>query len=220
MIILKNFEIRRPLIWKTSVTIQKQEQARRKKVNNQRSIIQAIQTAQTPNGMTTKIIAIDGPGGAGKSSFAEQLSQKLGNAPILHTDDFASWENPLNWWPRLLGQVLEPLSHNETARYQRYDWGTKRMAEWHEIHPAEYLILEGVSSSREAFRPYIALSIWIETPRQERLRRGLERDGETARTQWEGWMSREDEYIEREHPEQKADLVINGIEPYDLSVFF
>ena len=33
-------------------------------------------------------------------------------------------------------------------------------------------------------------------------------------------MAREDEYIEHEHPEQKADLVINGTEPYDLSVFF
>ncbi|HZU66539.1 MAG TPA: AAA family ATPase [Ktedonobacteraceae bacterium] len=189
-------------------------------MNNQRSIIQTIQTAQAPNGMTTRIIAIDGPGGAGKSSFAEQLSQQLGNAPILHTDDFASWENPLNWWPRLLRQVLEPLSHNETARYQRYDWVTKRLAEWHEIQPAGYLLLEGVSSSREAFRPYLTFSIWIETPRQERLQRGLQRDGEAARPQWEEWMAHEDEYIEREHPEQKADLVIDGTRPYDLSVLF
>lgn len=189
-------------------------------MNHQRSIIQAIQTAQTPDGMTTRIIAVDGPGGAGKSSFAEQLAQNLGNAPIIHTDDFASWDNPLNWWPRLIEQVLEPLSHNETARYQRYDWSTKHLAEWHEIQPAAYLILEGVSSSREAFRPYIIYSIWIETPRQERLRRGLERDGETALPLWEEWMASEDEYIEREHPEQKADLIINGTEPYDLSVFF
>lgn len=189
-------------------------------MKNQRSIIQAIQVAQPPDRMTTKIIAIDGPGGAGKSSFAEHLSQKLGNAPILHTDDFASWENPLNWWPRLLEQVLEPLSRNERARYQRYDWSTKRLAEWQEILPAAYLLLEGVSSSREAFRPYIALSIWIETPRQERLRRGLERDGEAAHPQWVEWMAREDEYIECEHPEQKADLVINGTESYDLSALF
>ena len=188
-------------------------------MDNQINIIQTVQTAQAPDGMTTKIIAIDGLGGAGKSSLAEQLSQKLGNTPIIHTDDFASWDNPLNWWPRLLEQVLEPLSHNEIACYQRYDWGTKHLAEWHEIQPVKYLILEGVSSSREAFRRYIALSIWIETPRNERLRRGLERDGETAHTQWEDWMAREDEYIEHEHPEQKADLVINGTQPYDLSVF-
>jgi hypothetical protein len=75
--------------------------------------------------------------------------------------------------------------------------GTKHLAERQEIHPAEYLLLEGVSSSRAAFRPYLALSIWMETPRHERLRRGLERDEEAARTQWEEWMAREDEYIER-----------------------
>lgn len=189
-------------------------------MHNQRSIIQTIQRVQAPERMITKIIAIDGPGGAGKSSFAELLSQQLGNAPILHTDDFASWENPLNWWPRLLEQVLEPLSHHEIVRYQRYDWSTKRLAEWHEIQPPEHLLLEGVSASREAFRPYISFSIWIETPRQERMRRGLERDGEAALPQWEEWMMSEDEYIDREHPEQKADLVISGTQPYDLSGFF
>ena len=67
---------------------------------------------------------------------------------------------------------------------------------------------------------YIAFSIWIETPRQERLRRGLERDGEAARAQWEEGMAREDEYMEHEHPVQKVDLVLNGTEPRDLSVFF
>jgi uridine kinase len=189
-------------------------------MNKWRSIIQVIQDAQAPEGMNTSIIAIDGPGGAGKSSFAEQLSRQLGGAPILHTDDFASWEHPLDWWPRLLHQVLEPLSRNETARYQRYDWNTKRLAEWHEIQPTKYLLLEGVSSSRDAFQPYITFSIWIETPRQERLRRGLERDGEVARPLWQEWMANEDDYIEREHPQQRADLILDGTQPYDLSDFF
>ncbi|GCE29558.1 hypothetical protein KDA_50420 [Dictyobacter alpinus] len=116
--------------------------------------------------------------------------------------------------------MLELLSLNETARYQRYDWGTKHLEEWHELQPTEYLLLEGVSSSREAFRPYLTFAIWIETPRQERVLRDLERDGETARRQWEEWIASEDEYIEREHPEQKVDLVINGTRPYDLSAVF
>jgi len=113
----------------------------------------------------------------------------------------------------LLEQVLKPLSQNEAACYQRYDWTTKRLAEWHEIQPTEYLILEGVSSSRQAFRPYLTLTIWIETPRVERLRRGLERDDEGARAQWGIWMAHEDEYIVCEHPEQTADVVIDGMVP-------
>jgi hypothetical protein len=32
-------------------------------------------------------------------------------------------------------------------------------------------------------------------------------------------MAREDEYRELEHPEQRADLVISGTEPYGPSMF-
>src|ERR1039458_4274731 len=125
-------------------------------------IIESIKAANTPQGMSTKIIAIDGPGGAGKSTLASQLAADLGDAPIVQTDDFASWDNPLNWWPRLLEQVLKPLADNQAAHYQRYDWGSKQLAEWHKVKPTEYLILEGVSAARKAFRPYLSFSIWVE----------------------------------------------------------
>src|SRR5579875_2493990 len=171
-------------------------------------ILVGIGAARPPVGMTTKVIAIDGPGGAGKSTLAERLSDALGNTPILHTDDFASWDNPVDWWPRVITEVLEPLSVNQSGRYQRYDWPSRATAEWHDVPPAPYVILEGVSASREAFRPYLCYTIWVETPREERLRRGLERDGMDARELWEGWMAEEDAYIEREHPVRRADIVV------------
>jgi uridine kinase len=160
--------------------------------------------------MTTKVVAIDGPGGSGKSTLAARLSPGLGDAPIVHTDDFASWETPLEWWPRLLTQVLAPLAVNMPARYQRYDWETRNLAEWHEIQPTAFVILEGVSASRAAFRPFLSYSIWVETPRDERLRRGLERDGVEATDQWRAWMAAEDDYIQREQPIEKADSIIDG----------
>ena len=173
-------------------------------------LIERIQAAPGHPTMTTKVIAIDGPGGSGKSTLAERLSSGLGQVPIVHTDDFASWETPLEWWPRLLTQALEPLGVNKAARYQRYDWGTGSLAEWHEVPPTTFVILEGVSASREAFRPFLSYSIWVETPREERLRRGLERDGVEALDQWQGWMAAEDDYIRREHPIEKADVIIDG----------
>jgi uridine kinase len=173
-------------------------------------IIQLIGAAPHPTGMRTKIVAVDGLGGAGKSTLAEIVADALGRAPIIHTDDFASWDNPLSWWPRLVDQVLKPLSVNQPAHYQRYDWDAKSMAEWHDVEPGEYLIIEGVSSSRTAFRPYLAFSIWVETPRKERLRRGLERDGQDALELWNGWMAQEDDYAEREQPAKHADIVISG----------
>jgi uridine kinase len=175
-------------------------------------IIQAVRAKPAPDGMATKIIAIDGPGGAGKSALARRLAEALGDAPVLHTDDFASWDNPLDWWPRLIAEALEPLSRNRPARFRRTDWENKGREEWREIEPAEFVILEGVSASREAFQPFLTYSIWVETSRELRLRRGLERDGEEARAQWETWMAQEDEYVKREKPQDRADMVVLGEE--------
>lgn len=68
-------------------------------------------------GLKTRIVAIDGRGGAGKSTLAARLSELLGGAPVVHTDDFASWDNPIDWWPELLAQVLEPLARGDAASF-------------------------------------------------------------------------------------------------------
>jgi uridine kinase len=173
-------------------------------------IVRAVRDKPPPDGMVTKIIAIDGPGGAGKSALAARLAAELGDAQLLHTDDFASWDNPVDWWPRLLREALEPLSRNEPARFKRTDWENKGREQWREIEPAEFVILEGVTASRQAFQPFLTYSIWVETPRELRLRRGLERDGEEARAQWQKWMAREDAYVSREKPQIRADVVVSG----------
>ena len=80
-----------------------------------------------------RIVAIDGPGGSGKSTFAALLAAALGGAPVVPTDDFASWDHPLDWWPRMLDQVIEPLARGERGRYQRYDWPTSQLAEWIDV---------------------------------------------------------------------------------------
>ena len=73
-----------------------------------------------------RLVAIDGPGGAGKTAFAERLSHALGGATIVQTDDFASWDDPLGWWPRLEAEVLEPLARGRIARYRAYDWAARK----------------------------------------------------------------------------------------------
>jgi uridine kinase len=160
--------------------------------------------------MATRIVAIDGLGGSGKSTLAEHLSIALGGAEIIHTDDFASWENPIDWWPQLIENVLEPVARNEMVRFQRSPWQAGNDAEWVEFRPDNFVILEGVTAAREAFAPYLTYAIWVEAPESLRLRRGLERDGQSARKQWELWMADEASYQSRERPEERADLVIRG----------
>src|SRR5205814_5092078 len=93
----------------------------------------------------TRLVAIDGPGGAGKSVLAERLARSLDDAPIVHTDDFASWENPHDWWDRFEAHVLRPLERSEPARYRRYDWERRTFGASVEIPPRPVVIVEGVS---------------------------------------------------------------------------
>jgi uridine kinase len=172
-------------------------------------IVAGARRSNAPRGVTTRIVAVDGGGGAGKSTIAALLASELG-CEVVHTDDFASWDEPLEWWPRLLAEVLEPLSRNEAASFEAARWEPDAPPRRIDISPAPFLVLEGVSACREAFRPFLAYTVWVETPADERLRRGLERDGEHARAQWEDWMREEEDYRLRERPDVYANAVVTG----------
>src|SRR5947209_1873830 len=60
-------------------------------------------------GAAVRLVGIDGCGGAGKSTFAERLVRHGDDWPVVHTDDFATHDEPLKWWPRMLADVIEPL---------------------------------------------------------------------------------------------------------------
>lgn len=174
-------------------------------------IVEAVRLAQPPPGMQTRVVGVDGEGGAGKSTVARRLSSAFPQHALLHTDDIASEELPLDWWPRVLSQVLEPLATGRPARWQRYDWERRELAEWHEIDPGlPVLVLEGVSAMRLAFEPYLTYRIWVHTPPETRLRRGIERDGPEMAEQWDIWIADEDDYVARERPVQRADLIVSG----------
>lgn len=177
------------------------------------NLVEAIQASRPPADLPTRIIAIDGLGGAGKSTLAEQLAAALGGVPVVPTDDFASWDNPMEWWPRMVDQVLRPIASGQVVRYQRYDWNEHRLADWIELPPCPAtVILEGVTASRSEFDEYLTFRIWVDAPRNLRLRRGLDRDGEGMRGQWQEWMAAEDAYIAQDDPVARADVVIPGVE--------
>ncbi len=175
---------------------------------------------------STLLIGIDGCGGAGKSTLASKLKERLSNVTVVHMDDFylpsskllqtLPTRKPIGAdydWERVLNQVLEPLSQNKEGHYQRYDWEMDGLAEWHSVPIGGIVVMEGVYAIREELLNKYDFTIWVDCPRETRLMRGLERDGEEARDRWENnWMLAEDIYMEQYRPFEKADLVVSGIE--------
>lgn len=157
------------------------------------------------------LIGIDGCAGAGKTTLAARLSATLGGVPVIHTDDFASHDVPMEWWPRMLHDVIEPLLRGDPASYRPYDWSSRRLADTTAtIEPSNVVIIEGVGATRKAWRERLALRIWVDCPRDVRLARGIERDGEDLRDFWLDWMKAEDAYVESEHPDEHADVIVDG----------
>jgi len=158
-----------------------------------------------------RIVGVDGCGGAGKTTFADRFAQAAGDAPVVHTDDFASWDEPTQWWPRMLTEVIEPLSAGEPARFRPYNW-VERRPDDHliTVEPAPLVVIEGVGATRMAWRDRLLARIWVETSREERLRRGLERDGEHMLEFWQWWMDAEDRYVADERPDLDADIRVDG----------
>jgi uridine kinase len=167
--------------------------------------------AAEPRCGPVRLVAVDGPGGAGKSTFARRLVDALDDAVLVATDDFASWEEPLNWWPRLEEQVLGPLGAGRPGRFRRYDWARGELAGWRDVPLAECVVVEGVSAARRAVAARLSLAVWVETDRAERLRRGLERDGAEAAGSWARWMAEEDRHFAADGTRERADLVVAGL---------
>ena len=176
------------------------------------TILDAIRCEISSNVDSPILIGIDGGGGSGKSTLASNLAAALGDASLIHLDDFADWNDDSNWHLSTFGErALKPLLAGITSKHQRYDWPTDTLGEWFEIPITGMAIVEGVTALRDELREYWKISIWVDCPRELRLERGVARDGEAIRTKWvEEWMSGEDQYFSREKPWESASFLFDG----------
>ncbi len=157
------------------------------------------------------LVGIDGLGGAGKSTVANSIKENIPNTTIVQMDDFYVPELTRSDWDRVYVQVIAPLENNSVGSYQRFDWDAKKLAECREVIPKGVVIIEGVYALHGKLRGRYDYKVWVEAPYEVRLQRGLERDGEEARSQWVNeWMPIEEEYKESEKPHESADLIIDG----------
>ena len=161
-----------------------------------------------------RLIAVDGPSGAGKTTFALRLA-KLLDAPVVHTDDLLDgWDDQFTFWDRLESRVLTPLRRGRAATYQRYQWHLGKFAGPPlTIEPAPAVLLEGVSAARREIRSELTLAVFVVAPPELRLRRALARDGDDSvafRAYLERWRAAEDRHFAEDGTAAAADLVVDG----------
>lgn len=151
--------------------------------------------ATPPRLGAVRLVAIDGPSGSGKSVLAAALTRDLRargvRTALVPTDDFATWEDPVSWWPRLVDGVLTPLRAGRAGHYRRNDWtgGTARPGEWITVEVPELLVVEGVSAGRRSVRADLSALIWCEVPDPAtRLARAVARDGAVNRDFLRSWQ--------------------------------
>lgn len=160
-----------------------------------------------------RVILIDGPAGSGKSTLSRRLAEAL-HAQVLHGDDmYEGWTGLPTLDAVLLDQILVPLSTGRDASFRKWDWVAHERGETIHVPHAEHLVIEGVGVGQRDARAYASLVVFVEAPWQTRLERGLERDGEHMRAEWEKWDTAEREHHSKHFTRSAADVLVDGTQP-------
>lgn len=172
-----------------------------------------------PQLQSLRLVAVDGRAGSGKSTFARGLSRALGSVAVLPLDDFLSWDDLTEFWPRFEAEVLRPLFEGRDARYQARDWEHdpygRGLGPWKVLPFSPLVILEGVGAAREELRGRLAYAVWLETPPEVCLQRGISRDGVEQTSRWMKWQERELTFFEADPVRSHAHLIVDGQQPLE-----
>lgn len=160
-----------------------------------------------------RLIAIDGRGGAGKSTLAERLRTLVPASAVVHTDDVAWHHAYFDWADLLVENVLRPLRRGEAVEFRPPAWvergrpGAIRVPDGMDV-----VWVEGTGTIREELAPWLDASIWVQGDLDEQERRLVARDGDSAaqREHVAAWLAEELPFLLRERPWHHATIVVAG----------
>ena len=164
-----------------------------------------------------RLICLDGPAGSGKTTWAAGIAQLAPGATVVHMDDLYPGWSGLPEVDAQLDGLLRPLAEDRPGSYRRYDWVAGEFAERVVVDPGPLLLVEGVGCGAARCAELVTVLVWVEAPEQLRMERGIARDGDAFAPYWEQWAVAEAAVFARERTRERADVLIDGAQPYPAS---
>jgi energy-coupling factor transporter ATP-binding protein EcfA2 len=199
-------------------------------VEDTAAVLASWTLARPPTLGAGRLVCVDGPAGSGKTTlgaalrraFRDQLRRQRGDhgirspdgvddVALVHMDNlYDGWHGLEEGVRRLTHEVVDPLRGARPGRYRRFDWLRLTHAEERVVSPVRVLVVEGVGSAPLALDDVVTCLVWVDTPADLRHARGLARDGEQSREDWEEWVRREGPVLDRERARERAHVVVDG----------
>lgn len=169
----------------------------------------------------TPVILIDGRAGAGKSTFASLLQDKIfrlgePSPTIVKMDDlYPGWDGLCEGSRYLVDRILYPISKGKRPAWQAWNWlenARGRPGEvgngWREITGGNTVIIEGCGSVSRASSQLSDITCWVEATTASRYRRIRLRDGGKFDHLWPSWEVQHDTLLDGWNAKENANYVV------------
>jgi hypothetical protein len=163
-----------------------------------------------------RVFAIDGRGGAGKTTLAERLRRSVPGSAVVHTDDVAWHHACFDWDDLLLEKILQPLHRGTSVSFRPDAWIRHgRSGEIVVPAGAGVVWVEGTGVIRDRLAPWLDASIWMQgdLDEQEQLLTARDGDSPEQREHVANWLAEELPFLLRERPWERATMIVAGPPP-------
>ena len=176
-------------------------------------VVARLRAASSEVAGRPRVIAIDGRGGAGKTTLAERFRAVVPDSAVVHTDDIAWNQAYFDWGALMREHVLRPLHRGEAVDFRPPAWiAHGRPGSITVPAGADVVWVEGTGIIREELAPWLDASVWIQGDLDEQERLLIARDGDSPEqmTHVANWLREELPFLLREQPWARATLIVAG----------